>query len=611
MGENMLAGIRRKSLIAALSSLILITANAGFSATVNTPMTQDLDGALYDIYNVANLEVRGPWADVRAFGADPAGTADSSTAFNNAASSGVGTVFVPKGTYRLNSAITLSVNFIAESGAVILNYYGGGTAITCSGVGLVMEGFRLVSKASGQNGICIPAGGFMKVRYIGIEDFDGIGLRIGVAGTSGVYYNDVSEVYCKNYSTVHGTTGLLVDGQATPNSNANTFKNVAVWGKWTTLYHIKGSQNLFLMGDAVVDTQGGGCDDVWKIEGIGNEFRGCYNELRAGSSLPTRIFNFTSTSASNRIKDIYSCLGVCNTEYYIDDLGWSNEVSYTPIGYNFAFPVESRGVENLIPNSHFKYWSGSTPIGWQTWNSNVYQDSANVRGAKYSLKLSGTGNNLKCYVAGNSSSITGYPIERFRGKNLVAGVWVKSSVWANPLKIWADGTGGAGYGNNYHSGDGTWQFVTANIKVPENASCLYIQLRNGTASSNDMYFSEPVLIEGNHLSYPNPRPLNDSYSRMTGPFIGSPFITFASGDTTPDVSDGNHFKTANTSATAISGFDNGTAGQEITIIFTDVNTSVSDAGNIKLSGSFTSTVNATLKLVYDGTSWFELSRSFN
>ena len=85
--------------------------------------------------------------------------------------------------------------------------------------------------------------------------------------------------------------------------------------------------------------------------------------------------------------------------------------------------------------------------------------------------------------------------------------------------------------------------------------------------------------------------------------------TFAAQSATPSVSEGNVFKTANTSATTITNLLDGYSGQEITLIFGDSLTTVQSNSNIKLSASFTSTPNDTLKLVFDGTLWRELSRT--
>ena len=89
------------------------------------------------------------------------------------------------------------------------------------------------------------------------------------------------------------------------------------------------------------------------------------------------------------------------------------------------------------------------------------------------------------------------------------------------------------------------------------------------------------------------------------------FVTFASLDATPSVKGRRRFKAANGGATTITTFDDGQRGQEILIVFTDANTTLAETDNIKLSAAFTSSADDTMRLVYDGTSWFELSRSVN
>lgn len=87
--------------------------------------------------------------------------------------------------------------------------------------------------------------------------------------------------------------------------------------------------------------------------------------------------------------------------------------------------------------------------------------------------------------------------------------------------------------------------------------------------------------------------------------------TLAVNSATPSVSEGEVFKVANTSSTTITDLLDGYAGQEVTLIFTDAVTTVSDGTSIRLAGSFTSAAGAVLKLVRDGTSWYEVSRSVN
>lgn len=64
-------------------------------------------------------------------------------------------------------------------------------------------------------------------------------------------------------------------------------------------------------------------------------------------------------------------------------------------------------------------------------------------------------------------------------------------------------------------------------------------------------------------------------------------------------------------ATIIDTINKGTAGREITLIFTTAGGASDGVGNVKLSAAFTATADDTLTLVSDGTNWFEKSRSAN
>ncbi len=96
-----------------------------------------------------------------------------------------------------------------------------------------------------------------------------------------------------------------------------------------------------------------------------------------------------------------------------------------------------------------------------------------------------------------------------------------------------------------------------------------------------------------------------------GRLVHTPFITTTDADITPSISGGNHFTVTNTGATTITTFDDGKAGQEITLLFTDGNTTVAETGNIFLSAAFTGSADDIMKLVFNGTNWYETDRSVN
>ncbi len=91
--------------------------------------------------------------------------------------------------------------------------------------------------------------------------------------------------------------------------------------------------------------------------------------------------------------------------------------------------------------------------------------------------------------------------------------------------------------------------------------------------------------------------------------------TFVDGDTTPDISGGSRFKTANTAPTTITDFDNQDPdGQTIIVLITDANTTIQDASsgsNIRLAGGmdFDFAAYDTLEFEYDGADWVEKSRN--
>lgn len=98
--------------------------------------------------------------------------------------------------------------------------------------------------------------------------------------------------------------------------------------------------------------------------------------------------------------------------------------------------------------------------------------------------------------------------------------------------------------------------------------------------------------------------------RVNGPLISSKFNTLPD-NTTPSVAGGDNWKCTPASPATITNFTGGTSGQVIKVVFTNGNATLSDAGNLKLSAGLVSSADDEITLLYDGTNWFELSRSVN
>lgn len=89
------------------------------------------------------------------------------------------------------------------------------------------------------------------------------------------------------------------------------------------------------------------------------------------------------------------------------------------------------------------------------------------------------------------------------------------------------------------------------------------------------------------------------------------FTSYTDGDTTPSVRGLTQLTITNSVGTTITDFDDGVDQQEVTLIFTDANTTLTDGGNLALAGGFTSTANDTLTIRRAGTTWYEVRRSVN
>ena len=84
-------------------------------------------------------------------------------------------------------------------------------------------------------------------------------------------------------------------------------------------------------------------------------------------------------------------------------------------------------------------------------------------------------------------------------------------------------------------------------------------------------------------------------------------IAFTDADATPDVGNGNFFKTANTSATTITMFDGGSNGQIINVLIADAYTTIDFTGT-NLEGNagvdWTPTTNDHMVCISDVTNWY-------
>jgi hypothetical protein len=292
------------------------------------------------------------------------------------------------------------------------------------------------------------------------------------------------------------------------------------------------------------------------------------------------------------------------------DQGAANTLEALPRVKYLPFAVESATPVNLLPNSYFKNWREGAPVGWSGGHSFI-RSRETRGGAAFGLKVIAREDNptIACTVAGRGAAASRVTIGRLQGKIVTAGVWVRSSrKGMGALRISVDGVTGGTFGRDSYSGNGSWQFLTAFAKVPEDASFVSLQLRafDWGAGSGEAFFSDPILVEGAHLPQPAPAVLDDSNVKLAGPLIYNTPIILERGDRRPSVGDGNVFTTRNDQRTVLSGFRDGQPGQTITVIFGDGMTTV-DFTSPELKGNRGSRWEASvadhMTCVYDGDKW--------
>jgi len=160
----------------------------------------------------------------------------------------------------------------------------------------------------------------------------------------------------------------------------------------------------------------------------------------------------------------------------------------------------------------------------------------------------------------------------------------------------------------YHKGIYFAELLTNKDGIPGSSSGLLLQ--------GDGTYTPLVIVDDGSVYWAFRYTKNDGSSTLCGikrtgsiQFQGmwGAIKTFNDGDSTPSVADGFIFKTNNSSPTTITNFDNGTAGQQITVIFGDSNTTIDFTGtNLKGNNGadWSPSEGDHMTCVYDGTNWY-------
>jgi hypothetical protein len=537
------------------------------------------------------------------------GVTDDAAAMNAAAiaaTTGKKVLRLPPATYRINSMVTFGSNVEGEGpDGTKLEFWGSGAAATFSGPkGTKLRGLRITSKGPGQTGL-IAYGEQVHVEDVYLNEFDTVGLQLGVADVVGGYYMGVRNVYVNN-ATTWGAIGALVSG-GLPSTNANRLENLVVNGKFATLLQLDGTTNLVSGGDFDPWAASTGVDVVFQVNGANNIISGSYVEQSSTKTyIPPRIVRFGANSSTNKVEGLsirFSGYGPAAFE----DLGWNNETRHQSVGFNFPTIPTTDSTGNLVFGSAFNAWdplwtgTNARPLGWVdaanpsgSGGANYVQMSpetvTTVLGNLRSIRLTGTNAdfNLQHYIYSGSSldsSLKLTQLGALRGRMLKCSAWCLSTV-ANLGNIRAacSGTGCSSFGKMHHTGSGTWELLTAAAYIPSDATKVWMELRasngQGTRLTGNIWFDRPYCTPGTTLGAYSPKTLDEGLAMLAGPLVLNPGQPITAG-TTPSVAVGNIFEPGYAVTTTITNLTGGRDGQQVILVPSNGNTIVAHNSNIK------------------------------
>lgn len=581
---------------------------------------------------IIGLSTVGRWLrnysrlDVTYFGATGNGSTDDTTAIQRAITASKGKVlYFPNGTYKITSHLYFdNVGIEGESargssasdGGVEIAYYGTDnmamTLISRMGNGgMTWKSFRVKAYVSGKGGVAVM-GEHPYVKDVRIVGFDTFGFRagLGTEGTVvpwvalpasgrgyGTYYGTFDGVHVEN-TTITGanaTLGILVDGQiggGTAQSNANTFRNCVVKGRWNEHVRIYGTSNSWWGGNTEIHTTVAQPQYVYNLYGLNARVRDVYFELPNGQTLTTgKLVRFDANAWSCDVRGLHvqtDANSIPNASAAIENLGTNCNLEWEPLGYNYPSSPADNGRQNLIHNSQFRIWDTTKPKYWHinsgTWSRVSPPSSASLpvtRGIKYAVQSTASGSRFNLLCAVYSTSPAGHEspnqvsIDQLRGQTVTASVWVYSdTAGVGNIQIY---TGSTQVGSPVISAANTWQRLTVVARIDDTANLVGLQLRSdndGANKTGTVTFADPSMYIGSESGRNEPRAVNDGIAQMFGPLVIAPPQTFTDGDTTPSVDDGNIFNATNTGATTITAFDDGRPGQIIYVQPTNGNTTL-------------------------------------
>ena len=157
---------------------------------------------------------------------------------------------------------------------------------------------------------------------------------------------------------------------------------------------------------------------------------------------------------------------------------------------------------------------------------------------------------------------------------------------------------------------GTYK-LSDDVTVPAGNACVFESGAKVSIDTGKTFTVNGTLISDLHQIFSGAGTIDISGAEIweiSPRWFGNSVVTsFTDQDATPSVNRGRLFKTANTAATAITMFDDGIAGQRITVFINDANTTIDfSATNLHGNGGvdWAASQDDSMDCVFDGTDWW-------
>ena len=205
----------------------------------------------------------------------------------------------------------------------------------------------------------------------------------------------------------------------------------------------------------------------------------------------------------------------------------------------------------------------------------------------------------------------GFVQARYRVHPITVSCWAykPETNGANPQLTYYSGAPWSGDGLEYSIPTDEWTRIARTFLPASGKTVGYIIIGFYPGDADDVCYIDGIeIVDGGAASpiYDDSRGL-DSDFRVGGRLLTSAFVAFVADDTTPDVSGGSNFYTANANPRTITMFDGGVETQEIFVKISDNNTTIDFTGtNLKGNGGvdWSPVSGDHLRCRFDGTDWW-------